>query len=435
MAFESINWFAPVQAQQQQQAQFADMIGKGIQAGQRREELDLKRRQLESKANELDLDKLADTAAIKFRMGIPLNDKERAAAEVKAITSQPVVYTDAYGNQVVQPSGRREIANSMGLNLGGSPMVGGISEAGAFGGSPTIGGATMATPSEEAQINDMMGSPAPIPSPETRLSVNDLSAPMNEYIEPIPPQMLEGAPPVGSFPNDPRVGAVQGQDVVSTDTYQAPAKFGAKGEIMQEQSKQKLQDEIVKGAVKEKQEIEKRMREAKRPDFEPLEGITPSNDDVKAMTDIVISQKMLKPLIKDYTTAVKKYGVSVEGSRGAKVLDRISGKIRMQVKNLEQLGALQQPDIEAMNEMLGSAVFSMGDVANPISGFSQIKAGKDIAINSLNEFDTYIDNTVQSQARARGFKLKGQSPVSDKPKPTPEQIKAELDRRRGVGAR
>lgn len=56
------------------------------------------------------------------------------------------------------------------------------------------------------------------------------------------------------------------------------------------------------------------------------------------MTDLVVSKTMLNGLIDDYKSAVNKYGVSVKGTEGAMAIDRAAGKIRMQVKNLEQLG-------------------------------------------------------------------------------------------------
>lgn len=52
-----------------------------------------------------------------------------------------------------------------------------------------------------------------------------------------------------------------------------------------------------------------------------------------------------------------------------------------------------------MNEMLGSAVLSIGDVANPISGYTQIKRGDKIANKAMDEFKTYVNKTIDAQAK------------------------------------
>lgn len=118
MAFENVfgnvDFRLPVQAAQQQQATFLDAIGKGVAAYERGQERDLRRRQLEAKQGEFDLNNAAVNAAMKLELGQELTPQERAALDVKAKTSSPRVYTDQLGNQVVQPSGWANFAGMTG---------------------------------------------------------------------------------------------------------------------------------------------------------------------------------------------------------------------------------------------------------------------------------------------------------------------------------
>jgi len=102
MAFENINWMAPAQAKQLEQAQFQDMLGKAISSYQQGKELDLKRRQMEMEG--IDVQKVAENALVKQNMGMELTAKEQAAIQTMGQIGRPQVYTDSFGQQVVQPS-------------------------------------------------------------------------------------------------------------------------------------------------------------------------------------------------------------------------------------------------------------------------------------------------------------------------------------------
>jgi hypothetical protein len=250
--------------------------------------------------------------------------------------------------------------------------------------------------------------------------VNTLFPPQNAManamgIPQLPAEAVGGLPPEPSLPQNT-------QDGFTPTELPAFMKGTRGGEL--KQYEEQVKD--VSGARKDMRDMEKKFKEAKRPEFEPMEGFTPSADDTKSMTKITVSKNMLDGLIDDYTAAIGQKGAYVSGTKRAKSIDRVAGKIRMQVKNLEELGALQEPDIKAMDEMLGSAVLTAGDAINPISGYTQIREGGNIAVQSMKEFKEYVNDTQRTQAKARGFKIKG-----EKSKPQAQDIETEL-RRRGL---
>lgn len=102
MAFENINWGMPVQAKMNDAANFQSMIGQAIASYQAGQERDIKRRQLEMEG--VNVEKVAENALLKQNMGMPLTPKEQAAIQTMGQIGRPQIYTDSYGQQVVQPS-------------------------------------------------------------------------------------------------------------------------------------------------------------------------------------------------------------------------------------------------------------------------------------------------------------------------------------------
>lgn len=410
MAFENvfgnIDFQAPTRARQAEAAQFQQLLGNAIQGFQEQkryeDQMELKKAQIEAKQNQFNLGEGAEKALYKQKLGMELTPEDIAMIEAQAQIAPPVYGNDAFGNPIARPSGWGNV--SVDRTQGIVPEVG----ASRIDHPPAVGGATMAMDGEFApydQIND------------------DYAAPVNAPLQLLTTENLNSA----NVPFNPP------QDIVSDDVYKAPAEFGAKGKMMEEKSKQKAQEQKVSGALKEKQEIEKAMRESKRPLFEPVENFTPTPADVKKMSDLTVSHKMLSGLVTDYKNAIKKMegeGGEIAGTKKAQELERIGGKINMQVKNLEELGALQEPDIRAMKAMLGSAVVSFGDLTNPVGAFTQVKAGKKIASKSMDEFKSYIDNVLVNNAETRGFRLNESKFNFNNERPTPEQIRQELKSRR-----
>jgi hypothetical protein len=225
MAFENvfgnIDFQAPTRARQQEASQLQQLLGQAIQNNQ---QMKLKKAEIEAKGADPKI--LAQKGGMKIEAG---RIGELTPEEITAIKFEsrqpPVVYTDRFNNQVVEP-------NRYQAYLG---QLGGM--------STDIGGATMATSQEEQALNQMMGQPAPMPSPDTRLSVDMLQGGVGQ-VPPINESELGGTVPY----NPP-------QDVMSLDdTYKAPAEFGAKGKIMEEESRQRKQDTFV--AEKMKRQIQ-----------------------------------------------------------------------------------------------------------------------------------------------------------------------------------
>lgn len=182
MAFENlfggIDFQAGNKMKSQQNAQLNAMLGQAIAAEQQEQDRELKRRQLEMKANEFKLGKTAENAAMKLEMGMELTPQERAALNVKVKTSGPSVYTDQFGNQVVRPSGWSQYgAPQAPPEMMGTP----------FNPDPAH------DPRLNRQIDAMAGQPAPMPAPETRLTVDMLQG-MGGQVPPIDASQLSTVP-------------------------------------------------------------------------------------------------------------------------------------------------------------------------------------------------------------------------------------------------
>lgn len=399
MAFENVfgnvNYGMIPNARHAESNMLMQAIGRGIANYEQGQERDLKRRQLEAQANKLDLQQKTEEALVDLANGIPLTPEKRGYIEAFSILKGSQSYVDPLTNQFITKPALMERAGLQGATRGPQASY-----------SPIGGRADLGPPLTQDMAQE-------------------------EYMEPVPPI------PAGAIEGDtyPERSATEPMKVDKFQEFKAGGKYGNTG-LLKELD---VNSAIFKEIAKEERTIQNKLRESKRPLFSPKDGFVPSEADIKSMTDLVVSKTMLNGLIDDYKSAVNKYGVSVKGTEGAMAIDRAAGKIRMQVKNLEQLGALQEPDIRAMNEMLGSAVLSIGDVANPISGYTQIKRGDEIANKSMDEFKTYVNKTIDAQAETRGFVLKdSEKPKKDEPSRVPVKnkidkaaIRAELERRRG----
>ena len=122
MAYENIQWQLPAQQEAQRQAQFADMVGKGMQAAQFQQEMDLKRRQLDSPES-FDLGKKAELELYKKEQGLPYDENAiRAFSQLKGsqmhidpvtgrVITQPDLATRAQLTPMQQMGGSTNIPN------------------------------------------------------------------------------------------------------------------------------------------------------------------------------------------------------------------------------------------------------------------------------------------------------------------------------------
>ena len=351
MHFENINYALPVQAAQNQQAAFMNALGMGIQAGQQKQAMDLRRRQVEMQEAEaarpkpMDFTKMRQQVAFKAASGQPLSEFDLSIVKAGDMldSTKPVDI-----NPITREPMRRG-------TLMDAIMAGGQVQ-------PAPPSQAQTAPPSQAQLLTMDNSPQAIYA-----------------------AMGAGEPPVS--------GAMAQPPAFMQDTR------GGEMEVYEQQKK--IAEEERKQQTKTQEEVQK----ATRTLFKPKEGIVPNLEDTKSMTKITQSYKILDKLLNDYETKVNKYGVKVAGTAGAKDIGNTEGQIRMQIKNLEELGALQEPDIRAMQAMMGSAIVDSAEILNPISGYTMATAGKQVALQASNNFRDYMDTVINTAAETRGFDL------------------------------
>lgn len=290
-AFGNIDFMAPTRARQQEASQLQQLLGQVIANNQ---QMQLKKAEIEAKGNEFNLKRQAETALYKKNLGIPVTPEDEAAIATMSQIAPPVYTTDAYGNPVARPSGWSGVPTNR--TQGIMPEVG-TSQIDGF---PAIGGASMASPQEELALNQMMGQPAPMPSPDTRLSVDQLG---RQGIE-IPPISMDDLGS-GNVPYN------QPQDVVSVDdTYKAPAEFGAKGRIMEEEFKKESLMAEKKADIqfrKEQMKTEKGREKVTGTIKKTMEDLERLNDELKAKEAIITNDSDTLSNLKT------KYGTSIVG--------------------------------------------------------------------------------------------------------------------------
>lgn len=86
---------------QQAQPSVLDRLAQGFAMGQQKQQMDLQRRQLEAKANEMDFEQIAQQSVYKEEMGIPLTQQDMAARQVMAKTKADQTYFDPVIKELV----------------------------------------------------------------------------------------------------------------------------------------------------------------------------------------------------------------------------------------------------------------------------------------------------------------------------------------------
>lgn len=275
-AFGNIDFQAPTRARQAEANQFQQLLGQAIQNNQR---INMKKAEIEAKANEFNIKRQAETALYKQNLGMPLTPEDEAAISTMSQIAPPVYTTDAYGNPVARPSGWSGVSTNR--TQGIVPEVG-------------TSRIDQYSPQEDMALNQMMGQPAPMPSPDTRLSVDDLA-----QVPPINMGDLNTVPY-----NAP-------QDVVSEDdTYKAPDRFGAKGELMEEEFKRESMMAQKKADIqfrKEQMKSEKGREKVTGTIQKTMEDLEKLNDELKAKEAIINNDSHVLRNLKT------KYGTSIVG--------------------------------------------------------------------------------------------------------------------------
>lgn len=148
------------------------------------------------------------------------------------------------------------------------------------------------------------------------------------------------------------------------------------------------------------------------PGYDIAPGASPTPADANIMKVSVQAKKSLDTLIKEFSNMIDKYGAETKGSPEAILMDQKQAQINMQLKNLEDLGALQAPDIEILRDMVGSSVkpntMFMGNLAHLPRKFIH-PTTKTTAKRQMVEFKKYMEQRFNATLSTRGYVAKGET--------------------------
>lgn len=136
--------------------------------------------------------------------------------------------------------------------------------------------------------------------------------------------------------------------------------------------------------------------------LEVAPGSRPTADDAKGVKTVKQAYTQLQTLIPEYKSLVDKYGSEIDGSGAAKILEQKQAQIALQVKNLEELGALQEADRQIINDMLGSPVRK--DTLPILGRLNPTRLlDKGRSLKGIDGFDTYIKDRYTTALDTRGY--------------------------------
>lgn len=274
MAFENvfgnIDWAAPQRNRNANRAYFADMLGKGIQQAQFAQQMDLKRRQMEADAQEVDLSKMAQVQLLNKANNLPYDQN---VIDAYSALKGSQTYIDPRTQSVVTNPTLAERA----AGLGGG-MVG-----------PQGQGTNPAVDKPYGEIQ-----PTPLSFDEVESFMSNTQMAEAGYNPTSPAMGMSGA----------QAGA---QDLYgAVPTYKAPKGLGVRGEIMEAESEQKAADTVTA------EQIRKQMQGLERFNDANLEAANFANR-------MVQSRGIMEGLISEDRTAGE--GMTGAAGVGKQVLD------------------------------------------------------------------------------------------------------------------
>lgn len=310
MAFENVfgnvRFDIPAQQAESNRNFLAQMIGAGIQDARYAKEMDMKERQMAQKANQIDIKRLSENYAMKRELGMmdAITPEEEAAANVRAKTERAQIYTDAYGRQVVQPSG---YANYMGVSQGAMQQPTALAQG--------IGGATMAQRGEFPAYQDIPATPM---QPQM-LTIDDLG------------QFQDQTPVGGYAPQD----VVSGEEVVKEGVPELKVPEmtrGLKGSPVGNLKQWEAMKDFTEKQWKAEMDFSKEKLKTERGKNQVgnlLNRMDEINDALKQREAIMVGDAPLKDRIKTYleTTGV--------GQEGRKILDPETQAYAEEYRNLQ----------------------------------------------------------------------------------------------------
>lgn len=134
------------------------------------------------------------------------------------------------------------------------------------------------------------------------------------------------------------------------------------------------------------------------PGFDIQEGILPSSTDAEALKKAAQNADVIKTQLADLHGLVTEYGTEYGFGDHQARMQNDAERIKLNLKELENLGVLNGPDVEVLNRSF----------MNPTDLSNQFRSNKTI-LNSFDNFGNYLDQRVDSTAKARGYKRQGNS--------------------------
>lgn len=145
--------------------------------------------------------------------------------------------------------------------------------------------------------------------------------------------------------------------------------------------------------------------------YDIAEGARPSSQDAKAVKDIQEAYNNISPLLQERERLINKSPAPALGSAEAIALEQNSNQIALKLKTLEQTGALDKGSVDVIMKVVGDPVNRGIDPLNPISSareaYTRWKKGGNLTKPQLESAKSYIDETLNSAVKARGYKKHG----------------------------
>jgi hypothetical protein len=159
--------------------------------------------------------------------------------------------------------------------------------------------------------------------------------------------------------------------------------------------------------------VEEKRAEVSVPGFDIAEGAQPATKDAEAMKQVTEANRNLQRILTSMKTIVSKSGTEYFGEN-AKELQRLHSNAMIQIKNLEDLGAIQAPDKPLMETYLPdpTSFAENRDAILPFAG-----GGKESIINRMDAFDKELNDRVLTKAQTLGYKSQTTEFNTPPPKP------------------
>lgn len=165
-------------------------------------------------------------------------------------------------------------------------------------------------------------------------------------------------------------------------------------------------------ALDELEKTEEQKEETRKvtvPGFEPVEEVQPSADSAKSLRDITAAKNNIKKLTNTLKGLVKEKGFQptypvpftekTAGSPEGKRLEDLNKSVQLQMKNLNELGAIQAPDVPFLqNYPDPTSIIDINSLDNDIGEWER----------QVEAFEQRLEDQVDAIANASGYRRKGQ---------------------------